>query len=104
MVDGLTAQQTLHRQHLLCSRGYPTHLPLYTVLIWQQRRQLALHKERVGRFTFFMFLKQLLFGAFIRDYVQRKGFYVLLSRTQARPSRAAKQQQEENSVGHVQAY
>ena len=33
-----------------------------------------------------------------------KGLYVLLSRTQAGPGRAVKQEQEENSRNHVQAF
>ena len=33
-----------------------------------------------------------------------KGLYVLLSRTQARPGRAVKQEKEKNSRNHVQAF
>ena len=33
-----------------------------------------------------------------------KGLYVLLTRTQAEPGRAVKQEQEENSRNHVQAF
>ena len=44
--DGLTADTASAR--LLCSRGYPTSHSLYTVLIWQQQRQLALFKGWVN--------------------------------------------------------
>ena len=35
---------------------------------------------------------------------EQKGLYVLLRRSQAGPGRAVKQEQEENSRNHVQAF
>ena len=50
----------------------------------------------------FHFLFQLHAACLYRG--ELKGLYVLLSRTQAGSGRAVKQQQEENSHNHVQAF
>ena len=43
-------------------------------------------------------------GSWMIYRVELKGPYVLLSETQAGPGRAVKQEQEENSRNHVQAF
>ena len=47
-------------------------------------------------------IQSVVLGCFYRDRL--KGVQILLSRTQAGPGRAVKQEQEETSRNHVQAF